>query len=45
VLFIAKRKKPISLPSLYLVAAIESNLRQLINEQAGKELKELIKSL
>ena len=41
----AKRKKPISPPSLYLVAATESNQRQLIDEQAGKELKALIQQI
>ena len=41
----AKRKKNISPPSLYLVAATESNKRQLIDEQAGKELKALIQQI
>lgn len=41
----AKQKKKISPPSLYLVAAPENNKRQLINEQAGNDLKALIQQI
>jgi hypothetical protein len=41
----AKRKKKPSPPSLYLIAATESNQRPLIDEQAGKELKALIQQI
>jgi hypothetical protein len=41
----AKRKKQSSSPSLHLVAVTEGYQRELIDEQAGNELKALIQQI
>lgn len=41
----AKRKKKSSSPHLQLVPPLESNKNLLIDEQAGKELKALIRQI
>jgi hypothetical protein len=40
-----RRKKPTSLPQLSLLPSLESNKRTLLDEQAGQELKELIRQI